>query len=249
MAAVQIYTYLQRALHQRFFGFPTLKKGQGQHVADVTKRRRIAWVAAVRRKNITFANISRFMYVCSRHFHKGQPAYEMMETDPDWAPSLHLGHTEITRTNTARSARRRKREQRKNTLQPAEVDEQHTVDETHKAEGGGAKSDDPLSPDWVPSIFTHTPAIKKRKREKDMERYEQHNRMKNKRVEEKKKPDAVDVLLELSSEPHAELAPLEEEEQQCANRLCRENIERLQKECNELREENQRLRSSNVKWM
>ncbi|XP_067102000.1 THAP domain-containing protein 1-like [Osmerus mordax] len=112
----------------------------------------------------------------------------------------------------------------------------------------GAKSDDPLSPDWVPSIFTHSPAIKKRKREKDMERYEQHNRMKNKRVEEKK-PDAVDVLLELSSEPHAELAPLKEEEQQCDNRLCREKIERLQKECNELREENQRLRSSNVKWM
>ncbi|XP_062328760.1 peroxynitrite isomerase THAP4-like isoform X1 [Osmerus eperlanus] len=219
------------------------------------ERRRL-WICAIIKRNVTSHSgegkqwqPSKYTRICSEHFIKGQPAYEMMETDPDWAPSLHLGHTEITRTNTARSARRRKREQRKNTLQPAEVDEQHTVDETHKAEGGGAKSDDPLSPDWVPSIFTHTPAIKKRKREKDMERYEQHNRMKNKRVEEKKKPDAVDVLLELSSEPHAELAPLEEEEQQCANRLCRENIERLQKECNELREENQRLRSSNVKWM
>lgn len=121
---------------ERFFSFPTLKKGHGQHVADVTKRRRMAWVGAVRRKNITFANISPFMYVCSRHFHKGQPAYEMMETDPDWAPSLHLGHAEITRTNTTRSARRSKREQRKKTLQPAEGGgERHTEEETHEADG------------------------------------------------------------------------------------------------------------------
>ncbi|KAL1007703.1 hypothetical protein UPYG_G00090430 [Umbra pygmaea] len=50
----------------------------------------------------------------------GQPAYEMMETDPD---------TEITRTNTALSARRRKREKRKNTLQPAEGEDvqKHTA--------------------------------------------------------------------------------------------------------------------------
>ncbi|XP_057710218.1 uncharacterized protein LOC130928038 isoform X4 [Corythoichthys intestinalis] len=37
---------------------------------------------------------------------KGEPAYEMMETDTDWTPSLHLGHTSVTPTNTARSARR-----------------------------------------------------------------------------------------------------------------------------------------------
>ncbi|KAL1007702.1 hypothetical protein UPYG_G00090420 [Umbra pygmaea] len=66
----------------------------------------------------------------------GQPAYEMMETDPDWAPSLHLGHTEITRTNTALSARRRKREKRKNTLQPAEEGEQQIEEETCEAEDG-----------------------------------------------------------------------------------------------------------------
>ena len=71
----------------------------------------------------------------------------------------------------------------------------------------GAKCDDPLSPDWVPSIFSHIPATKKTKREKDKERYEQHSRMKNKRVEEKKKKDAVDVLLDLSSVPDAGPAP------------------------------------------
>uniref|UniRef100_UPI003AABDEE4 uncharacterized protein n=1 Tax=Centroberyx gerrardi TaxID=166262 RepID=UPI003AABDEE4 len=108
----------------------------------------------------------------------------------------------------------------------------------------GTKSDDPLSPDWVPSVFSHTPATKKRKREKDMERYEQHSRMQNKRVEEKKKQDAVDVLLELSSVPGAEPAPPAEaeDEQQCDNKPCKEKIARLQRECNDLREENHRLK-------
>ena len=66
-----------------------------------------------------------------------------------------------------------------------------------------------------------------------MERYEQHSRMKNKRVEEKKKKDAVDVLLDLSSVPDAGNAPLSVDEQQCDNKPCKEKIARLQSECNE----------------
>ncbi len=34
--------------------------------------RRVAWVAAVMRKIIIFANISPFMFVYPRHFHKGK---------------------------------------------------------------------------------------------------------------------------------------------------------------------------------
>lgn len=43
----------------------------------------------------------------------------MMESDPDWVPSLHLGHTEVKHTDSARFARQKKREQlRKSSLQP-----------------------------------------------------------------------------------------------------------------------------------
>ncbi|XDV54560.1 hypothetical protein PO909_022820 [Leuciscus waleckii] len=51
----------------------------------------MAWIAAVRRPKITFDNTPPHMMVCSKHFHKGKPAYEMLECDPDWAPSLYLG--------------------------------------------------------------------------------------------------------------------------------------------------------------
>ncbi|XP_026140785.1 zinc finger and BTB domain-containing protein 41-like isoform X1 [Carassius auratus] len=38
----------------------------------------------------------------------GRPAYEMLESDPDWAPSLYLGHNEVTAKNTDRLKRYRR---------------------------------------------------------------------------------------------------------------------------------------------
>lgn len=95
----------------RFFSFPAWKQNNGTQVAELTKRRRMAWVAAVRRTNITFSSISRHMFVCSRHFHTGKPAYEMLQCDPDWVPSLHLGHTEVKATHIEQYKRRSKRQQ------------------------------------------------------------------------------------------------------------------------------------------
>uniref|UniRef100_I3J851 THAP-type domain-containing protein n=1 Tax=Oreochromis niloticus TaxID=8128 RepID=I3J851_ORENI len=74
-----------------FYAFPTWKQFQGAHVSDVTKRRRRAWIAAVRRADIKFCSISRYHLVCSRHFHSRKPAYEMDQTNPDWVPTLHMG--------------------------------------------------------------------------------------------------------------------------------------------------------------
>ncbi|XP_051948910.1 uncharacterized protein LOC127619916 [Xyrauchen texanus] len=92
-----------------FYRFPAWKNNSTSHVSEVTKRRRMAWIAAVRRPKITFDNTPPHMMVCSKHFHKGKPAYEMLECDPDWAPSLYLGHTEGKATNTDRFKRFRRR--------------------------------------------------------------------------------------------------------------------------------------------
>lgn len=41
----------------------------------------------------------------------------MMETDPDWASKLHLGHQEIKETNTTHHNRHKKRKLQKETIQ------------------------------------------------------------------------------------------------------------------------------------
>lgn len=69
-----------------------------------------------------------------------------------------------------------------------------------------------------------------------MERDEHQKRVKNKRMKERKRQDAANVLSEMSSVPDSYLWPTAEEEQQCENILCKEKLERLQRECNELRE-------------
>ncbi|KAK0133587.1 Accumulation-associated protein [Merluccius polli] len=67
----------------QFFRFPKWRTHLGEQVSDITRRRRISWVAAIRRKDlkhlITFPS---------------KPSYEMLENHPDWTPSLRLGHSE-----------------------------------------------------------------------------------------------------------------------------------------------------------
>ncbi|KAL2086035.1 hypothetical protein ACEWY4_017094 [Coilia grayii] len=73
-----------------FYSFPSWRRTEGEEISDLTKRRRMAWVAAVGRPDITFAKIPVSMKVCSRHFQSGRPADEMLEDDPDWVPSVHM---------------------------------------------------------------------------------------------------------------------------------------------------------------
>lgn len=96
-----------------FHRFPAWRRNHGDQVSQVTKSRRLAWIAAVRRPNITFHSISMSMRVCSLHFHSGKPANEMYKSHLDWAPSLNLGHTDMKATNTARHGRLEKRKQQR----------------------------------------------------------------------------------------------------------------------------------------
>nr|XP_054603365.1 uncharacterized protein LOC129165102 [Nothobranchius furzeri] len=92
-----------------FYSFPAWKQRKGAHVSDVTKRRLLTWIAAVRRVDLQFSTITKYLLVCSRHVYSGKPAYEMDETSPDWIPTLHMGHSEVSASKSDRHARRRQR--------------------------------------------------------------------------------------------------------------------------------------------
>ncbi|KAL1005667.1 hypothetical protein UPYG_G00062020 [Umbra pygmaea] len=130
-----------------FYCFPAWKQNEGSHVSDVSKRRRMAWISAIRRKDILFANIPRSLKVCSKHFHSGKPAYEMDEFHQDWAPTLHLGHSEVTATVSDRYGRRQRRhnlresEGGKNEQNNMNEDERDGVQEDSEEEGYGEQAE------------------------------------------------------------------------------------------------------------
>uniref|UniRef100_A0A8C5DQ81 THAP-type domain-containing protein n=1 Tax=Gouania willdenowi TaxID=441366 RepID=A0A8C5DQ81_GOUWI len=89
----------------QFFSLPKWTQHLGEQVSDRTRRRRLAWLAAIRRKDLTFDLTPPWMSVCSLHFHSGIPSYEMLENHPDWTPSLLLGHNDVKNTDQARYQR------------------------------------------------------------------------------------------------------------------------------------------------
>ncbi|GFO11418.1 Zinc finger protein [Plakobranchus ocellatus] len=93
----------------RFFVIPKVRKNAGDQTKELTTRRRLAWISAIRRPDVTFDRVSTGLRVCSNHFHKGAPAYERMESDPDWVPSLNLGHGEVKPASANRHSRRQRR--------------------------------------------------------------------------------------------------------------------------------------------
>ncbi|XP_076465720.1 uncharacterized protein LOC143297245 isoform X2 [Babylonia areolata] len=151
----------------RFYRIPKVKSTAGKQLEEVTIQRRHAWIAAIGRTTVTFTNASKNLRVCSRHFHGGRPAYEMMKSDPDWAPSLHLGHTEVKTSDNTRHNRLKNRKDRKYFALQSQRDEigvpSYEMSET--------------DPDWVPTLHLghdiHEANDKSRKRKNDRALLEQ----------------------------------------------------------------------------
>ncbi len=67
----------------------------------------------------------------------GKPAYEMCESHPDWAPSLHLGHSEIEPTEAEQFARLVNSERRRTTA----AESRPKMDETAQREAAPLEED------------------------------------------------------------------------------------------------------------
>lgn len=76
-----------------FYRLPAIIKNQGAQTEQLSERRLRNWLAAIRRKDLK-AESYPYIRVCSDHFTSGKPAKLYDTTNPDWVPTLNLGHYE-----------------------------------------------------------------------------------------------------------------------------------------------------------
>ena len=76
-----------------FYSIPTITDRYGEAELELRKRRRDGFLAAISREDLDMTALHKYK-VCEKHFHSGKPAYLYNTTDPDWLPTLRLGHKE-----------------------------------------------------------------------------------------------------------------------------------------------------------
>ena len=84
-----------------FYRLPAIITSQGVQTQPLSEKRRVGWLAAIRRKDIKKESYP-FIRVCSDHFKSGKPATLYDTTSPDWIPTLNLGHNELKEGDTSR---------------------------------------------------------------------------------------------------------------------------------------------------
>ena len=72
-----------------FYRVPKVITTRGKQEYELTKKRRDEFISMDGLKKMILENDR----ICSRHFVSGKPAYLYDESNPDWLPSLHLGHS------------------------------------------------------------------------------------------------------------------------------------------------------------
>ena len=125
----------------------------------------------------------------------------------------------------------------------------------------GKKSDHPLSPAFVPSLFSHVLAEERQKRQRELEAFESRQDTKRRKLEEERRSAAASALLDLSATQStamdsdsdstfsADSLCLKEEQQhdsidqapgtlQAQNKKLQQELGALQVECQHLRQEN-----------
>ena len=80
-----------------FYRIPVIRKDRGLAERQLSERRRQGFLAAISRDDLTDSKIENGR-ICSRHFISGKPADLYDHLNPDWLPTLNLGHSKIKPT-------------------------------------------------------------------------------------------------------------------------------------------------------
>ncbi|XP_014678815.1 PREDICTED: uncharacterized protein LOC106818641 [Priapulus caudatus] len=90
-----------------FYRLPAVITGQCEKTLELSQKRRAKWLANVSR-SIKTSNLP-YVRICSDHFITGKPSTLFDCTNPDWAPTINLGHDKVTEASAARDSKRYKR--------------------------------------------------------------------------------------------------------------------------------------------
>lgn len=115
----------------QYFCFPTIRKNSRDKLRKLCEDRRRQWLANIRRKDLDDKRAGN-KGVCSEHFVNGSPSSVWDTTDPDWAPTLKLGHGDICNSSIAveRNARAKSRKRRRQEIADMEAEIAETVVES-----------------------------------------------------------------------------------------------------------------------
>lgn len=94
-----------------FYAIPKVIDSPRQRTVEMSVKRRAESFRRNRRADLDES--ATHYKVCREHFISGRPGYVMNETDPDWAPSLHLGHDDGVADPTASLERYKRHKARK----------------------------------------------------------------------------------------------------------------------------------------
>ena len=119
-----------------FYRLPSVVTLQGTQTRQLSEERQRRWLAAIRRSDINPSNF-KHTRVCSDHFLSGRPSALYDRTNPDWVPTLSLGHSEshsfdTSTHSTSRYERAKEREAKRCKLEVEEAESSDYTGEDHE---------------------------------------------------------------------------------------------------------------------
>ena len=112
-----------RERSKSFYRLPSIVEHQGPETHMLSEKRRTLWLSRLRRADLKESQYSN-VRICSDHFVKGKPSSLYEQDDPDWAPSLRLGHSSVKDGTSAedRHSRSLERNRKKKVLEKQEAE-------------------------------------------------------------------------------------------------------------------------------